>query len=131
MFKLNKLTDYALIILCELSQNPVSAQQISQLSSVPLPTTNKILKSLVKSKLALSKGGKNGGFYLAKSLELISLLDVLYSIEGNSHQIIPCVGTHSACNLKSKCKITKNMQTINFQLIDILKNKKVSELLLD
>ena len=105
MLKINKLTDYAMVILCELSTETIhSATSISQLTHIPLATTNKILKILVKSGICLSKGGKQGGFFLLKSKEKITFLDVINSIEGNPMHITSCT---SSCQLKKSCKITQ------------------------
>lgn len=127
--KMSKMTDYALVILADLQdQELVSARIISERTRIPLATTNKLLKALSKSQLCLSKGGKNGGFYLAKSKTEISIFDVIVSIDGN-----PPIFTHCAsgidCQIQSFCKIQKNSSIINNSILNVLRQTKIQDLL--
>lgn len=127
--KMSKMTDYALVILADMNDNEiVSARVLSERTKIPLATTNKLLKALCKSSICNSKGGKTGGFSLAKTKNEISIFDVLVSIDGT-----PPIFTHCAsgidCIIKSHCKIQKNSAVINQAIISVLQKTKVQDLL--
>lgn len=131
MLRITKLTDYALLLLCEMNHNQlVSARQLSDKTKVPLATTNKILKLLLNGKLCSSKGGKSGGFSLNKPHQDISLLDVVSCIEGIETRLTQCTSSpESHCHLKSHCKISSKMQAIDKEVYQVLSKKFLSDLI--
>lgn len=130
MLRISKLTDYSLVLLCALDENEVfSASYLSQRTGVPLATTNKILKTLVKSQICKSKNGKTGGFFLNKPSHTISILDVVYSIENTHPHLTECSEVDNRCQLKQHCKISKKMNLIDKEIHEILKNRFISDLL--
>lgn len=130
MLRISKLSDYALIILTEMNQTEVfSAKHLSEKTSIPFATTNKILKLLVSAKICHSGRGKNGGFSLLKSLDDISILDVISTIDGKEISLTECSTKHSQCQLKSYCKISSKMNAIDKEIYQVLNNKFLSDLL--
>ena len=83
MFKLNKMTDYAIVCICILSSKAnkfVNAQEISIESGISLTTVQKILKLIVsKSDLIIALRGANGGYKLTKKASEISIICLLYT----------------------------------------------------
>jgi FeS assembly SUF system regulator len=129
MLRISKLTDYALIILAEMQNDEIfSAKHISDSTQIPLATTNKILKLLHKANICNSKYGKNGGFILAKSPSLISILNVIQAIDEKSTSLTECANIDHGCQLKNHCKITKKMNLIDYEIHNLLKNKFISDL---
>ena len=61
---------------------PVSTARIAAGYGLPPAYLNKQLQSLVRAGILISTPGKRGGFRLARSLEDITLMDVLTAIEG-------------------------------------------------
>lgn len=130
MVKLNKLTDYALIIICELDlENNKSAKLISKATHIPIATTNKVLKALLKNNLCQARIGKNGGFRLIKSHDEISVLDVVAAIEGKIFSFTECSRSSVDCSLKNTCKIVKKMISINEEIQILLKTKTLKQLM--
>lgn len=130
MLRISKLSDYALIILVEMNQTEVfSAKNLSEKTSIPFATTNKILKLLVNSKICTSGRGKNGGFSLSKPLSQISVLDVICAIDEKEISFTECSTSHSDCQLKSYCKISKKMNAIDKEIYQVLSKKFLSDLL--
>lgn len=128
--RITKLTDYAILLLCELKQDMVlSSKQLNLKTNVPLATINKIMRLLINSKLCSSKEGKNGGFYLLKSLSEISMLDVISSIEGLYDGLTDCVDSQKTpCSLAGTCKITNKIKKIDNEIYALLKNKFLNDL---
>jgi FeS assembly SUF system regulator len=130
MLRISKLSDYALIILTEMNENDIfSAKTLSDKNSIPFATTNKILKLLVNSKICISKKGKNGGFSLNKSLNKISILEVIYAIDDKKPSLTECSTSYSQCQLKNYCKISSKMNVINKEICNILSKKFLSDLI--
>lgn len=129
MLKISKLTDYALVLLSEMQQEHIlSAQHLSQVTRVPLATTNKLLKMLTSHGICQSKSGKMGGFSLAYPKESISLLQIIHSIEGNSSKLTQCTGGDQSCQLIGHCKITQKMNLIDKEISQVLGQKFLSDL---
>jgi Rrf2 family protein len=147
MIRVAKLTDYALLLLTQFKEAELhSANELSEKSSVPLATTNKILKLLVKKQILNTKKGKFGGFYLAKNKSSISLLDIVTAIEGDVN-ITECLNQeknnliqslhhiktdnnakkHIGCELKNICSIQNKMSKINHLINNILAEHKISD----
>ena len=127
--KISKLTDYSLLILCQLSiSHLLPANKISEFTHVPLATTNKILRLLNKSNICISKGGKSGGFSLARPQQEISLLHVVQAIEGATPSITQCINDNT-CKLQIHCKISQKMQIIDKEINFVLANKFISDLI--
>jgi Rrf2 family protein len=86
MFCLSKKTDYALIGLAYLSENPervASARQIAEAYALPLPLLMNILKTLHQHGILLSIRGSNGGYQVAVNLNTVSLYDLITLLERN------------------------------------------------
>ncbi|MCY4311040.1 MAG: Rrf2 family transcriptional regulator, partial [Rhodospirillaceae bacterium] len=67
MLRLNRITDYAVVVLTRMAHDPrrlVTAPQLSEESNVPAPTVAKVLKALTKEGILASQRGVNGGYLL-------------------------------------------------------------------
>lgn len=127
MLKITKLSDYAFIILSYLSEQDIfSAQNIHTNTNIPLATTNKVLKKLLKSNIIISKKGINGGFMLNMAKKDITLLSVIESIEGK-FSMIDCL-THKSCSMKKACKIQHQLSNINKEIEKIFHQKTILQL---
>ena len=62
--------------------NGATARDIAQHSGIPCEYLRKVLQRLTRARLVRSERGRAGGFYLRRSLERITLLDVVQAIEG-------------------------------------------------
>lgn len=134
MFRITKLTDYALVILTEMQEfHPSSARTLSLTTQIPMATTNKILKSLVANKICISKSGKTGGFYLANPKNEISLLQIIKAIEGNERKLTDChiIKEGKNCSIKKSCKISHKMSIIDKEIHSLLSTKLLSQLIED
>ena len=84
MFKVNKLTDYATVVLISIARTQVvrSSQHISENTGIPVPTVAKIMKNLNKAGLVKSQRGASGGYSLGRVSSEITLADVIRAIDG-------------------------------------------------
>src|SRR5581483_3738531 len=77
--------DYAIRAMVELAaagDGPLKAERIAQAQEIPLKFLENIMTDLRQGGLVRSQRGAEGGYWLAKPAEEISLADVIRSVEG-------------------------------------------------
>lgn len=115
MIKLNKLTDYAIAILCRMAEGGriVTAAELSSVTAVPPPTVAKILKHLAKARLVQAQRGASGGYTLTRPAPEISIAAIITAMDGPI-AITECVDGHAGhCQAQSLCPMRGNWDRIN------------------
>lgn len=116
MLKLNRITDYAIIVLAQMAREPnrlVTAPQLAQDSAVPLPTVAKVLKDLAREAVLVSERGVHGGYRLARPPAEISVLQIIRALEGPV-ALTACVdGSPGSCDVESLCPMRGNWDRVN------------------
>ena len=116
MFKLNRLTDYAVVILGQLEapgRKLRSAQEIGQAAGIPLPTVAKVLNSLGRAGLVSAQRGAAGGYALERPAERITVADIVEALDGPI-ALTACVsGSEAACEVQSLCPMSGNWEQVN------------------
>lgn len=116
MLRLNRITDYAVVVLTQMANEPdkrVTAPQLSDESNVPAPTVAKVLKALAKEGVLASQRGVNGGYRLARPAGDISMLEVIRALEGPI-SLTACVdGAEGDCNVELLCPVRGNWDRVN------------------
>ena len=145
MLALTKKTDYALIALAKLARRNgrlMSAREVAESSSVPLPILTNILKTLTHAGIVGSERGSRGGYYLARSSETISLDDLITVIDGPVH-FVKCLaadhasgdgeknGHASHCTLEPTCPIRLPAQRVHERFKHFLQSVTLAELGVD
>ena len=133
MFKVNKMTDYAVVCISILSKQLdgfLNAQEISSKSGISLFTVQKILKILAsKSDFLVTLRGSNGGYKLSKPASEILIIQIIEMLDGPI-KITSCVeGTDEVCNCSDLCLLQGNWNKVNQALIKSLRNFSVEDLL--
>jgi FeS assembly SUF system regulator len=84
MFRLSKLTDYAVVVLVRLAHDDVvqTAPGIAASTGIPEPTVAKVLKILAGRELVVSQRGARGGYRLTRPLRAIPVAEVITAIDG-------------------------------------------------
>lgn len=119
MFKINRLTDYAAVVMLSLSKYPEvssSAAEVSQRTGIAYPTVSKVLKLLLESKLVVSHRGVRGGYVLTRPAEQISLAELVEAIEGGL-SVTSCCAEAGDCIRIESCGTKSNWQLINRALL--------------
>lgn len=116
MFRLNRLTDYGVVVLSQMSRNPKdlrTAPQISRQTGVPLPTVAKLLNALAHEHLIESHRGAAGGYTLSRPAEEISVAEVIQALEGPI-ALTACVeGSEDECGVEALCPMRGNWDRVN------------------
>lgn len=116
MFRLNRLTDYAVVVMSQMAQRPGetnSAHDISEETGVPLPTVSKLLGTLARAGLMTSQRGVAGGYSLSRPAEQITMAEIIQALEGPI-ALTACVdGAESNCDVESLCPMRGNWNRVN------------------
>jgi len=131
MFRLNKLADYALVVMeyvTSHSEEPLhTARSIAAGTHLPVPTVVKILKGLLEHGLLVSHRGVKGGYAAARSSSNISLAEVIEAIDGPMG-LTECTTAPGRCYLEGRCRIQTNFRVIGQLLQETLRNISLSDL---
>jgi Rrf2 family protein len=83
--RISAKADYALRAAAELAASdhgPLKADEIAQAQAIPLKFLENILSELRRAGLVMSRRGAEGGWWLARPAEKITLADVFRAVEG-------------------------------------------------
>lgn len=131
MFKLGKLTDYAVVVLTQLSQEgggAKSAPQLAEKTGIPEPTVAKVLKTLAREKLVDSVRGAAGGYRLMKRAQDLSLCEIIEAVEGPI-AITECVTeAEETCGAQGRCPSRGRWDPANRAIRTALQELKLSDM---
>jgi Rrf2 family protein len=71
----------AVVSLADSGGQPLTTQQISELTRVPPDYLSKVMQALGRFGLVESQRGKHGGFKLARAASRVTILDVLDAVD--------------------------------------------------
>ena len=116
MFRLNRLTDYAVVVMAKMAHPGAelrTAPQIAQDTGVPLPTVAKLLNSLARENLVTSSRGASGGYRLTRTPEEITVAEIIQAMNGPI-ALTACVdGNSGCCEVESFCPMRGNWDKVN------------------
>ncbi len=115
MFRINKLTDYAVVLLVDMAraERVRAAHDIAAETGVPLPTVAKVMKALVRGGLVRSTRGASGGYVLARPAARIAVADIIEAVEGPI-ALTDCVeGAEDSCDREVFCPMAGHWNRAN------------------
>lgn len=124
MLRINKMTDYAVTLLCTMAQQPkvqFSAQQLTEMSNIALPAVSQILKKMCQNQIVISSRGPRGGYMLQHNPEQISLAQVIGIMEGPMSMTECSLGT-CQCNLEDNCQFKHSWLKLSRIINHLLSN---------
>lgn len=130
MIRLTNLADYAVVLMCELTQSDgrLSAQDLATTTSIPAPTVAKILNALGRGGLLQSHRGLKGGFALSRPATEISVADIIEAIDGPI-SLTHCAETGTSdCCFDDICQMRPRWQVINNAVKGALEDVKLSSI---
>ena len=132
MIKLNKITDYAVVILGLLSSrspNKFSTSKISSDTGLSIPTVAKVCKLLNNANLIKAGRGAHGGYLCETKPSEISVAVIVEAIDGPI-AITACIEeSEDLCDTQSICLLSGNWNKANNAILDALKSVSLSDLL--
>jgi FeS assembly SUF system regulator len=116
MIRLNKLTDYAFVMLSHMAGDDgkvVTAAQLARNSAVPLPTAAKLMKLLNKAGILTSHRGAGGGYCLDRAAKDISVAEIVIALEGPI-ALTACIhGADTSCDSIALCALSGHWNQVN------------------
>jgi len=135
MFRLNRLTDYAVVVLSQMSRDPAevwTAPRIAQDTGVPLPTAAKLLNALVNSGLITSQRGAAGGYSLKRAADQVTVAQIIQALEGPI-ALTACVegAPGNGCDVESLCPMRGNWDKVNKAIHGALSDVTLADMALN
>jgi FeS assembly SUF system regulator len=129
MLRISKLTDYALLIMVELTRGGemLSAHALAERIGVEMPTASKVLKQLAGSGLLESFRGASGGYRVKRRAGDISVAQVIAAIEGPI-AMTECSVEEGLCSQEDNCGLRGNWQRISLAVADALQKVSLAEM---
>ena len=116
MFRLNRLTDYAVVVMAQMAlrdKATLTATEISRDTGVPLPTVAKVLNALARGGLIVSQRGAAGGYGLSRPAGEIGVAEIIQAIEGPI-ALTACVeGSAAQCDVEGVCPMRGGWDQVN------------------
>ena len=131
MFRLNKLTDYAVVLMTHIANTPAvslhPARELAKVTQLPPATVGKVLRELLDHRLVTSHRGTKGGYALARAAKDISLAEIIGAFEGPIG-FTECNTTPGCCDLERSCTVRYNSAVIGKALQHALEGIRLSDL---
>lgn len=130
MLKLNRKTEYALMILqfirVRSSEELSSAKEICAKLHIPFDTTSKVMQILAQKDILQSTQGVRGGYKLTRDLDTLSYKQLIEIIEG-APLGLDC--EKGECQMHSSCNISTPLKKFTHRMNNYLNEISVAELL--
>ena len=132
MFKLNRMTDYAIVVMGVLAHRQgeiLTTAQLAELTGLNQPTVAKVAKTLVAADLVDTQRGVHGGYRLARSVGMISLVQIVEAMEGPI-AVDDCVdGAQDPCMASNCCFMSRNRNRVNLAVRNALEDVSLEDLI--
>lgn len=127
---ITRRSDYAIRILRALKDGKIhNVREICDEEEIPKAFAYKIIREMEQSELVKSERGNQGGYYLNKSLDDLTMYDVV-SITEEDLAIVHCM--KEPCSRDTDdipCKVHQEMERLQEILNAELKSKKISDII--
>ena len=129
MLRISKLTDYAILMMVELTRDGemLSAQALAARIHVEVTTASKVLKLLAGAGLLESYRGANGGYRVTRTARSISVAEVIAAIEGPI-AMTECSVEEGLCSQEDSCDLRGNWQRISLAVAEALNGVSLAEM---
>ena len=130
--QLNITTDYAIRIVyyLALQKENVTASELASVLKIPVSYISKITKKLKAAGIVQACEGIKGGYALVKNPEIISLFDIVSSMEVTM-KINRCLESDGFCsrNATDYCNVHKALLKVQRTYEDALKSVSIADLI--
>jgi Rrf2 family cysteine metabolism transcriptional repressor len=134
--KLSKRGEYGLRALQDLARHhgdgPVPNKELAERNNIPTRFLEQILLTLKHGRIVRSRKGPQGGYYLARPPEEITLADVVRLLDGPLAPI-GCVSETAfepcGCPDMEKCGLRRVMREVRDVVAEMMENTTLADLL--
>ena len=132
MIRMTRVTDYGIVLLTYFARSSEgtlhTARDLARDAHLPLPTVNKVLKTLTRHGLLESHRGVKGGYTLSRHPEEISVAEIISATEGPVAMTECTVDGPGGCDHESECPVSDNWQRINQAIQEALDGITLAEM---
>ena len=132
MLRLNRMTDYAILVLGALAHRhgqTLASGHLAAITTLAQPTVAKVLKMLLAAELVETQRGVRGGYRLMKISAQISIVDIVEAMEGPI-AVTDCVdGAREPCMASNCCCMRKHWKHINLAIRKALMDVTLEDLI--
>jgi Rrf2 family protein len=130
---LTRASEYALLSLDAIrnAEEPLGAEVLAKELFIPKSFLAKILQNLAKQGILESRKGAHGGFILAKSIQEISVNEIIFAAEGKTPVVFDCTSYSSSCPNGSigTCAISPFLANFQTKIDSFLNGLMLSDIL--
>ena len=132
MLRLNRMTDYAILVLGALAHRhgqTLASGHLAAITTLAQPTVAKVLKMLLAAELVETQRGVRGGYRLMKISAHISLVDIVEAMEGPI-AVTDCMDdAREPCMASNCCCTSKHWKHINLAIRKALMDVTLEDLI--
>ena len=132
MIRLNKMTDYAVVMLSHLAvdvDRVVTATELARGSVLPLPSVSKLMKQLSRAGILTSQRGASGGYRLGRAPKDISIADIVTILEGPIALTACIEGADTSCDAIHQCSLSGHWNQVNHAIQVALDSVSLADLI--
>ena len=115
MLRVSRMADYAVLLATYIGRHENdlhSSAGLSRATGIPAPTVSKLLKHLARDNILISQRGILGGYSLARPTKLISVAEIIVSIDGPI-AMTDCLSADKDCDLQKSCNVKEPWKKIS------------------
>ena len=131
--QLTRAADYAIRVMIHIAGLPpgttVRLRSLAQAVAVPESFLAKVLQTISRAGLVVSRRGPDGGFELVPSSMQATVLDVIDAIEGPV-QLNSCLGEGGSCEQRDWCAAHTVWTEAQIAMLTVLSRDTIGELAL-
>ncbi len=130
MLRISKLTDYAILVMVELTASAgevLSAQALAERCGLEAPTVSKVLKALARADLVESFRGAAGGYRAVSPPSEVSVARVIQAIEGPI-AMTECSVHEGLCTVEASCSARDNWQMVSRAVAGALERVSLADM---
>lgn len=127
---ITRRSDYAMRICRALQDGKVhNVREICEKEDIPKAFAYKILRELEMAELVKSERGNQGGYFLSKTLDELTIYDIVKVTEGDL-AILHCMKEECGRNTPDMpCKVHKEIARIQAIMVKELKSKTIADVM--
>lgn len=123
MLTLSKKVEYGLIAVLHMANlrpgELATAKEIAELYHIPGELMGKVLQALARAKLIVSSQGARGGYHLQRTVESVTLGEVIEAVEGPV-MLAQCQENPENCQQFHNCTIKEPIHQVHLQLVNFI-----------
>lgn len=132
MLRLNRMTDYAIVVLGQMAQDVGrvrTAAALADSTGVPVPTVSKLLKQMSGAGLVSAHRGAKGGYSLDRHAAAVTVTEIIQALEGPI-ALTACVdGAEDSCEVERCCPMRGNWNRVNQAIRSALDGVTLADML--